>query len=188
LIQRKRALTDFEDLEAHYERRPSAWVEPVGGWGSGTLHLVEIPSEEEIDDNIVAFWRPSSPLVKEQVYSFGYHITWSHDVSLPSEEAVVSRTLSGLANGQERKTGSIRYAVDFTGSSLKSSQELPQVALTASSGRVSTPVVLRNPGTGGIRVDFLLTPGDAEVVELRLELQKDGKTVSEVWLSRWIRS
>ena len=34
-MQRDRAFTSYEDLEAHYQRRPSAWVEPLGDWGAG---------------------------------------------------------------------------------------------------------------------------------------------------------
>ena len=105
----------------------------------------------------------------------------------PWDDAVVFRTLSGLANGQERKRGAIRYAVDFVGPVLKNLKDMPQAVLSATSGKLGTPVVLRNPATGGIRVDFLLTPADADVIELRLELKKDEKTISEVWLSRWIK-
>ncbi len=44
LIQRSRSAQDFEDLNAHYERRPSAWIEPRSDWGPGAVELVEIPS------------------------------------------------------------------------------------------------------------------------------------------------
>ena len=76
LIQRQRNFPSFEDLEARYERRPSAWVEPVGSWGSGAVHLVEIPSEEEIHDNVVAFWRPQEPYKQGSAYTFAYRLTW----------------------------------------------------------------------------------------------------------------
>ena len=33
LIQRSRAFAQYQDLEAHYERRPSAWVEPAESGG-----------------------------------------------------------------------------------------------------------------------------------------------------------
>ena len=187
LIQRNRRLSDYEDLEAHYERRPSAWIEPLGSWGNGSVHLVEIPTEEEIHDNIVAFWRPAAPYAKGQEYSFGYRISWPNDVPTGWQDASVVRTLSGLANGQERKTGAIRYAVDFDGPILKSLRDLPQAVLTASAGRASAPVVLRKPGADGLRVDFLLNPEDAQIIELRLELKMQDKTISEVWLSRWVK-
>ena len=35
LIQRDRKYESYQDLEAHYHLRPSAWVEPVGNWGAG---------------------------------------------------------------------------------------------------------------------------------------------------------
>ena len=45
LIQRERSFTEYEDLNAAYHRRPSAWVEPIGDWGKGHVVLVEIPIE-----------------------------------------------------------------------------------------------------------------------------------------------
>jgi glucans biosynthesis protein len=185
LIQRRRLFSDYEDLEANYERRPSAWVEPIGDWGLGTVRLVEIPSEEEIHDNIVAYWSPLAPFTKDKVYRFGYRVSWPADAPR-SRASVVRGSLSGPAIGAERKSGGIRYAVDFVGPDL-ADPELPKALLSATAGKVSNPVILRNPSTRGVRVDFMLTPGDAEVVELRLELRRGGSLVSEVWLSRWTK-
>ena len=61
LMQRQRDFRAYEDLEARYEKRPSAWVEPIGDWGEGIGELVEIPTSTEINDNIVAYWRPRNP-------------------------------------------------------------------------------------------------------------------------------
>jgi glucans biosynthesis protein len=62
LTQRKRAFNDFGDLQVLYGRRPSLWVEPIGDWGVGAVDLVEIPTNSEYHDNIVAFWRGTEPL------------------------------------------------------------------------------------------------------------------------------
>src|SRR3546814_9128325 len=62
LMQRKRKYEDFQDAEAAYQKRPSLWVEPLGDWGEGEVHLVEIPTADEYHDNIVAFWRPKLPI------------------------------------------------------------------------------------------------------------------------------
>ncbi len=35
--------------------RPSAWVTPKGEWGKGSVELVEIPTNDETNDNIVAY-------------------------------------------------------------------------------------------------------------------------------------
>jgi glucans biosynthesis protein len=187
LIQRRRSFFDYEDLEANYERRPSAWIEPRGSWGNGSVHLVEIPTEEEIHDNIVAFWRPLEPYGKDQAYTFGYRLSWPDDPPLSAQTATVRNTFSGLTNGADRKAGAIRYAVDFAVPNLAKARDLPLAALSATAGKTSMPVVLRNPSTGGVRVDFLLTPGEAETIELRLELKSQDKTVSEIWLARWTK-
>ena len=33
----------------------------VGAWGEGAVELVEIPTDSERNDNIVAFWTPAKP-------------------------------------------------------------------------------------------------------------------------------
>jgi glucans biosynthesis protein len=53
LLQRDRDFSNYQDLEALYQRRPSAWIEPVGEWGKGVVQLIEIPSSAERYDNIV---------------------------------------------------------------------------------------------------------------------------------------
>jgi periplasmic glucans biosynthesis protein len=187
LIQRARSFTDYEDLEANYERRPSAWVQPKEAWGNGHVHLVEIPSEEEIHDNIVAYWRPLEPYRKDETYAFGYRLSWPDDLTLPPDRAIVRKTFSGATNGAERKSGAIRYVVDFSGPNLARMRETPTAALSASAGKVSPPAVQLIPLTRGIRVDFLLKPEDAELIELRLELKNGDKTISDVWLTRWTK-
>jgi glucan biosynthesis protein len=55
-----RDFSHYEDLDDRYDKRPSAWIEPKGDWGKGTVDLVEIPTADETNDNIVAFWSPES--------------------------------------------------------------------------------------------------------------------------------
>jgi glucans biosynthesis protein len=163
-------------------------VEPTGSWGKGAVHLVEIPSEEEIHDNIVAFWQPREAYRKGSDYSFGYRLLWPDDVPQPGAKAVVLKTLSGLAHGPERKNDAVRFAVDFARPVLRKLRGVPSAALSASAGKVSDPVVEPNPSTRGVRVNFTLAPGDADTIELRLELKdQDKQTVSEVWLWRWTK-
>jgi periplasmic glucans biosynthesis protein len=38
LMQRDRSFANFEDIEAQYEHRPSAWITPQGNWGAGALN------------------------------------------------------------------------------------------------------------------------------------------------------
>ena len=58
LVQRARLVSEYQDLEAGYERRPTAWVDMPENDEAGQLVLVEIPTTNETNDNIVAFWRP----------------------------------------------------------------------------------------------------------------------------------
>ncbi len=57
-MQRGRDFSRFEDLDDRYDLRPSAWVTPKGEWGKGSVELVEIPTNDETNDNIVAYWTP----------------------------------------------------------------------------------------------------------------------------------
>ena len=61
LVQRDRDFTHYQDAESRFQRRPSYWIEPLGDWGKGGVELVEIPTDEAIHDNIVAYWVPERP-------------------------------------------------------------------------------------------------------------------------------
>ena len=74
LIQRDRDFLHYQDLESSYHRRPSYWVEPVGDWGKGRVELVEIPTDEEINDNIVAYWVPERAVRGGEGLDFSYRL------------------------------------------------------------------------------------------------------------------
>lgn len=191
LIQRARSLADFQDLEAAYERRPSAWVEPRQGWGPGMVELFELPTEEEIHDNIVAFWRPRAPLSAGKAHSFSYGLAWMDD-SPSMAGARVLATRAGLANGPLRKNGTIQFAIDFSGLGAGAGETLPAAKVEASAGGVSAPTLERNAVTGGYRVAFTLDPKGAAFSELRLVMtmgaaSPNAKPVSEIWLYRWTK-
>src|SRR5690606_19550095 len=82
LMQRSRRASDYQDLEAHYELRPSAWIEPTSDWGSGSVQLVEIPTNNETNDNIVAFWRPDEPIPAGKPWHTSYRLRWNSDPKL----------------------------------------------------------------------------------------------------------
>ena len=44
LLQRSRSFDAFYDDETHWELKPSLWIEPIGDWAEGDLHLLEIPA------------------------------------------------------------------------------------------------------------------------------------------------
>lgn len=180
LLQTPRSFADFEDPEAVYHRRPSAWVEPKGDWGKGRVILVEIPTETEFMDNIVAFWRPERPLDAGGEYSFAYRILWG---SAPAPKGPfdmqVAQTRSGRVHDQP---GQLQYIVDFFGIVT----ETVTIDLTASTGTVTGATAYPIAARGHLRVGFRFAPEDADVAELRLVLRdRDGRALSDVWLHRW---
>jgi glucans biosynthesis protein len=75
LLQRDRNFSDYQDLELAYELRPSYWIEPHEGWGEGKVELVELPTNDETNDNIVAAWSPKGGLDTGKSLTYGYRIT-----------------------------------------------------------------------------------------------------------------
>ena len=69
LMQRTRDFNRYEDLTTPYEAHPSAWVEPDGKWGEGRIELVEIPSPDETNDNISAFWVSKDPVSRHRLHA-----------------------------------------------------------------------------------------------------------------------
>ncbi len=181
LMQRAQEPEDFADLEALYHRRPSLWIAPREGWGRGAVTLVEIPTDDEIYDNIVAYWRPAEPLAPGDSLAFGYDMTWSARTA----RGAGLRVLNTRA-GRSRSDG-IVFAIDFEGGA-DVPRDLSQIAtlVRTSAGEVSTGILQRNPATGGPRFNFILRPGDARIAEMRAELRTaDGAPLSEIWLYRW---
>ena len=183
LMQRGRTFGDYQDLEAHYENRPSLWVEPIGDWGDGVIELVEIPTDREINDNIVAFWRPHDSLKAKGEYLLNYRLHWCWSMPAGSQLAEVADTRCGLSWDQKNR----QFVIDFVGGVLKDRQvdALPAIDVGASEGQIENPVVEPNPATGGWRLSFQLNQGSENLVEMHARLM-DGETpLTETWLYRW---
>lgn len=183
LIQREKRFSEYEDLEALYHKRPSLWVEPIGDWGKGSVMLVEIPNVTEIHDNMVAFWKPESPLSAGSETSFTYRLTWGWDAATAPDMLRVARTLSGDGSQENWR----RFVVDFA--RPVGAVDAPAQAFTAtiasSVGAVQNVVVMDNPELGGIRVAFEIDPQGNAIADLRLDLLRDGRAAGEVWVYRW---
>jgi glucans biosynthesis protein len=183
LMQRARKPSNYNDLVAHYERRPSLWVEPIGEWGQGAVTLVEIPTDKEINDNIVAFWRPQTPLVAGQQHDFSYRLHWCAAAPTEGVMASVTATRTGL---RVFETGRI-FTVDYAQHpDLGEDPAQIETRLSTSQSQMSAGLVQRNPATGGMRLDFTLALDPGQVAELRAELWRGDRQVAEVWLNRWV--
>lgn len=182
LVQRSRQQSDFQDFDAQYERRPSAWVEPVGDWGPGSVELVEIPSGRETNDNIVAFWRPAQPLAPGHATHLAYRIIWCAEPAQPKSLGKTIATRSGASIDGKRRV----FLLDFVGAGEK--VDGLRLDLTSSAGRISNAVVMPNSALHGLRATFELDPRDADLIELRLRIMRGDRPVTETWLYRWTPS
>jgi glucans biosynthesis protein len=184
LIQRARSYEDYEDAEARYERRPSAWIEPVGDWGSGSVELVEIPSDREANDNIVAYWRPDAKLPTSAPFHFIYRMRWLDDVLPPPEVLWVSSSRSGLTFDGSRRLFVIDYRKGPTGATI-ADDDAWALTVTASKGIVANTTYYMVPGQNTLRASFEFDPGSEKLSELRAVMTRDNKVASQTWLFRW---
>jgi glucans biosynthesis protein len=182
LVQRSREQSDFQDFNAQYERRPSAWVEPKGEWGAGAVELVEIPSGRESNDNIVAFWRTAQPLTPGRPAQFAYRVTWCDEPALPKGVGKVIATRSGASLDRKRRV----FILDIVGAGEK--VDGLRLDLGASAGRISNASLMSNGAMHGLRASFEIDPSDADLIELRLRVMRGDRPVSETWLYRWTSS
>ncbi len=182
LMQRTRSLRDFEDLEARYDKRPSLWVEPIGDWGEGVVQLVEIPTKDEVHDNIVAFWRPKQPLLAKSEHGFTYRLHWAADA--PGAPALGRFTASRSGAGPG---GSRLFVLDAAGGALGAlaPDAQPRLAVSTDRGKIQNAAVRANPEEGGWRMGFELLPEDAKAVELRAQLLLGDAPLTETWMLRW---
>lgn len=182
LLQRNRDFGAFEDLEAQYEKRPNAWVEPIGDWGEGEIQLYEIPANNEYNDNIVAFWRPKEAFQPKREYIYTYRLHWTGNDPNAAETAIFHRTRQGSADDDRRL-----FVLDAVGETLKKLPPDTEVRgdVSASSGKLHHVVTQPNPHTGGWRLSFFLDPENSSAVDLRARLVHADDALSETWVYRW---
>jgi periplasmic glucans biosynthesis protein len=184
LMQRDRAFASYEDMEARYERRPSAWVVPQGNWGPGRVELLQLPTVDETHDNIVAYWVPARPPAPGQPLDIAYRIAWQGDEPQrpPNGWTVQSRFGRGFA---ALGPGEIQYIVDFAGPALDA---LPADAAVEArvtpgrNGRLIEHNAYRNEARGGWRMTLRVQRIDpAQPLELRAFLQHGSHALTETW-------
>lgn len=184
LMQRERRFVEYEDLEALYHQRPSLWVEPIGDWQRGSVVLVEIPTDQEIHDNIVCFWAPREPIPAASEFTYTYRLYWAWQAPKMPEGPIVVRTLTGSSADEQRRHFVVDYAMPD--GSFVPVEEIEASINTWPAGLVRNQTVRGNPELNGMRVSFELITEGAELIESRIDLTRNGTgSYGESWVYRW---
>ena len=189
LMQRDRVFRSYEDLDARFELRPSAWVVPKGKWGAGRVELVQIPSPDETNDNIVAYWVPSAQPAPRKPLDIEYDLLWGAPDNLPSPAVRVAQTRRLQAAPVERKDKSaersVLLSIDFdnlAGDRLGAEVKPTLVASSGDNGEIIERTLRRHEATGGWRATLRVRHVDEKrPVELRAQLNAGASALSEVW-------
>jgi glucans biosynthesis protein len=188
LFQRERTYAAYQDLEANYHRRPSAWICPSGDWGKGRVKLLELPTGTEFQDNIVVFWEPERALAAGNVADFAYQVRWlGEHPSLPE----LGRTV-GMRTGSINMPRARKFVLDYTWSTLaqdvaSGAKIEPQVTVTRGLIRPLSLSSEYSPDTRTWRIAFDVIANENEPsVDLRALINKNGVTATETWTYLWM--
>ena len=134
-----------------------------------------------MNDNIVAYWQPRSPIPAGESGEFSYRLRFTAEPLDDSLARVVATRVGASLNTEGQRT----FVIDFQGAGDVPDNLVPEV--WSSSGEVFAPRGQVVEQTGVYRVAFELDPGREDIVELRTVLYSDGKPWGETWLYRWSR-
>jgi glucans biosynthesis protein len=179
LLQRDRDFDHYQDLETRMDTRPSVWIEPKGDWGAGAVELVQIPTQGDIHDNIVAFWTPQEATDPAKPLSHAWRMLWyGDDPGRPPAGRVV-------ATRRDRGTfeDGYRFVVDFAGKQLEAlpATTVLQGVVTVGEGELLEQQVVKNPVNGQWRLTFQMRPRGGNPVEMRAFLQRGEEALTETW-------
>jgi glucans biosynthesis protein len=194
LMQRDRAFVRYEDLEARYERRPSAWVEPLPGldgtaleaWRAGRVELLQFHTPDETHDNIGAFWVPARQPAPGEAFDVAWRLRWQGDAAIRSPGAHVVQTRAGVGYREGAiERGRMQLHLDVDGPALRSLPAATEVEAVVTAGGNAERLrahAYANPATGGWRVSIeFFRPDHRQAVELRAFLRAGDRVLSETW-------
>ncbi|WP_022961049.1 glucan biosynthesis protein [Halopseudomonas pelagia] len=186
LMQRDDDFTHYMDKEARYDTRPSAWIEPEGDWGKGSVVLVQLPTPDETNDNIVAFWRPDRAVTPGEPQYFSYTAIFGdqHIAGEPLGRSVDTYVGDGNRVGGGYEEGAIRVIVDFTGGELDDlAPDAPVVGSVTGleGGEVLGHFVEYIEPLKRWRLSVLARPAAGKPLALRGYLQHEDTPLTETW-------
>jgi periplasmic glucans biosynthesis protein len=184
LMQRDRRFSHYEDLESRFEKRPSVWVQPIGQWGAGRVELVQIPTPDETNDNIVAYWVPDTLAAPKQMMAYDYRLVWQMDNADRPPQSWVTQTRRGHSF-RKSPDDSIDFVIDFEGPGfMKLTPEAKvEPVVSAQNAEVREAIAYPNVVSNGYRLAIRVKrQDDTKPVELRAFLRAAGSgAISETW-------
>jgi periplasmic glucans biosynthesis protein len=190
LLQRDRSFDNYQDDGVFYDRRPSVWVEPIGEWGAGQVQLMEIPTDDEIHDNIGAYWVPAEPVRGGTEWPFKYRLHWLAEEPYPGKLARVIATRLGRGGipGQPRPADRNKIVIDFAGGPLEGLKKKDPVKLVVNTarGKIDNDYTLQIVGTKNWRAFFDIAVDGPDPVDIRAYLRLGDKPLTETWLYQYI--
>ena len=189
LAQRERSFEEYQDDGVFYEKRATVWIEPQGDWGSGSVMLVELPTNDEIHDNIVAFWNPAAPAAGGASFDLRYKLSWVERLARGAGGALHRHPRgAGGVPGQPRPPNVVKFVLDLDGKGLAEFDRSSGVEAVVEASRGTPSLVVAYPiaRTDRWRVTFDLDIGPPEAgddpIDMRLFLRRDGQALSETWI------
>lgn len=192
LLQRDRNFDHYQD-GVMYDRRPSLWVQPIEPLGAGRVELLEIPTDDEIHDNIGAFWVPDAPATKGSEFRLHYRLAWQDNEPFPAEnvaQAKATRVGRGGEPGKPRPQDVFKFAVEFDRPAVM--QQIPwgvfpKVNVTTSAGEIIRPFAEPVPNGNVWRAVFDLKIDPETMAEIRLFMDLEGRPLTETWMYQFDR-
>jgi glucans biosynthesis protein len=181
LMQRERDFAQYQDSAASLQKRPSLWVEPIGDWGDGEVRLVEIPSQSETNDNVVAFWKSRWPVKQGSRLDYRYRLSaLSDEADLAPLLGRVIATRAGAVPGADKQR---RLVVEFAGGELSTLEPEQPVSANVSlkGGKVTRTYVEALPSRRTWRMFIDFEPEAKKPADIRASLVLRGKTLTETF-------
>jgi glucans biosynthesis protein len=188
LMQRDRSFADYQDLDLAYESRPSYWVEQREGFGEGNVELIELPTPDETNDNIVASFVPHESPAAGSTVNLSYRMVASLDLERLSPNGRAVNTFQTVARALGSREvpppHSRRLLIDFAGGDLayySRDPSLVELVPSVRHGRVLNSFVVSNPHVDGLRAVIDVQVDEGQVADIRAFLRVGARTLTETW-------
>jgi periplasmic glucans biosynthesis protein len=181
LLQRDREFSNYEDNTMKYHLRPSSWIEPIENMERGNIHLFRFPTNQDSDDNIVAFFQPEEQPEPKTPYTFSYKIKWPNKIN-DKKKSIVYSTRSVFDKVEGRT-----FFIDFKGPILNIQGDdkiLPFVETFNEPIEIHDISVNQLEDLERWRLSFKIPNINFKNTELRAYLVYKQEKISETWTTQ----